>query len=201
MLFRSAYNEYRRFLSSEENKAAIFAFTGPVFKALDAKSLTYNEFHFAQNHVRILSSIYGVLKPLDAIKEYRSTFMIKEKELPEQNLFAFWKDKITDTILKDAKQDNKEILFLAFHDLLKCLDLVEIEKETRFVTVSFKEIKNGEAKIVREYEKIAIGHLLSHIIKNNINNIEDIKSWEYDEYKFNVNLSDNLNIVFSRETK
>ena len=200
-LAEKAYNEYREFLVSNNTKAAIFAFTGPLFKTLDPEKFTYNQFYFAQNHIRILSSIYGILKPLDAIKEYRSTFKIKNDKLPEQNLYDFWKDKITSSVKKDAEADNKQILFLAFHDLLKAINIDKLGSDMKFAYVTFKENKNGELITIREYEKEAIAHMTSWIIKENILNINDIKHWNMNGYSYSNEMSDDGNLIFIRNQK
>ncbi len=200
-LAKKAYDEYQDFFSSEYAKPAIYAYTGSVYKSLNPHSFQIDDFNFAQSIVRIVSSVYGLLRPLDAIKAYRSTFFLKKKDLPEQDLVSFWHDKINDSLKSDAFRDNRQILFLCVHDMLKIIDQEELEKDNRFVVVTFKDMKDGEWKVIREFEKPAIGNMLSWIIKNKIEHIDDITKWNEDGYKFNLSLSKRDEFVFTREHK
>ncbi len=198
-LAKKAYTEYQDFFSSDYSKPAIFAFTGSIFKELDPGTFKNNDFNFAQSTVRILSSVYGLLKPLDGIKACRSSFFLKKKELPEQDLVSFWHDKINDSLISEASRDNKEILYLSMLDMLKVVDKEELEKDNRFVVVTFKDNKDGEWKIIREFEKQAIGKMLSWIIRNKVEHIDEITKWSDDGYKFNLEMSERDIFVFTRE--
>ena len=157
-LAQKAYDEYQNFFSDSYKKPAFFAFTGPLYKEMKPAEFTNDEFHFAQEHFRIISSVYGLIKPLDGIKAFRSSFFLHNFKLKEEDMLTFWRDKINNQIVKEAATDNKQILFIAFHDLLKVLNIDETTKDNSFCVVTFKEFECGADKTLREYEKPARGN-------------------------------------------
>lgn len=196
-LAEKAYEEYRQF-DTATPKPAILAFKGALYKTLEPASFTSDEMAFAQQHVRILSSLYGVLKPLDGIKAYRSTFFLSLNGLPDKDLAHYWHQPITDHLIGDASRKNHEILYLSVLDMLKVVDVAKMSEQNKVVIVKFKDLRDGEWKIIREYEKPAVANLVAWLVKHKIDQLETVKQWSWNGYAFNPDLSDAGNWVFTR---
>lgn len=193
------YDRYMNFHNEEEvTKEAIFSFSGDVYKAMNPFDYAEEHVEFAQNHLRILSGLYGVLKPLDKIKEYRLEMATKVKNTKNKDLYSFWTEKITKNILNEVSvQEKKSILNLASLEYSKTLDRTRL-KGIEIFDVEFKENRNGQFKVVGTYAKKARGTMVSYIIKNKIDSIEEVKNFKEDGYVFNEELSTENNIVFTR---
>lgn len=192
------YNRYQNFsdtFTQENAKQAILAFTGDVYRGLDAGSFNEKELSFAQDHVRILSGLYGLIKPLDLIQPYRLEMGTKLDVTPKiKNLYAFWDDKITSQLNKEL---NGELLVnLASNEYFKAIQPKKLKSD--ILTIDFKDYKNGEYKTIMTYAKLARGYMTNYIIKNGIDDIESIKGFDYEGYVFNNQLSKDLNWVFTR---
>ncbi|HIP31207.1 MAG TPA: peroxide stress protein YaaA [Crocinitomicaceae bacterium] len=171
------------------------AFDGEVYRGLDASSFTAKEIIIAQEKIRILSGLYGILKPLDLIHPYRLEMGTRWAVTPSKsNLYKFWGAKIATAI----NEENKEgiIINLASTEYFKAVDKKVLKG--RVITPSFKELKNGEYKVVMVYAKKARGLMARYIVKNNISNPEDLKLFDIDGYQLDANLSDGDNWVFTR---
>ncbi len=181
----------------ENAKQAILAFNGDVYEGINAKNFTEKDFKFAQNHLRIISGLYGLLRPLDLIQPYRLPMGTKLPNERGKNLYAFWGNIITDQINKTLQQTNNKILLnLASNEYFKAINTKELEVPT--VDVVFKENKNGVYRVVSFYAKKARGLMSRFIITNQITNIEDIKSFNLDGYSFDEQQSDMDKFVFTR---
>lgn len=193
------YDRYMNFHKDEVvSKEALFSFSGDVYKAMNPFDYSEEQVEFAQNHLRILSGLYGVLKPLDKIKEYRLEMATKVENANHKDLYSFWTEKITNSILKEVSgQERKVILNLASLEYSKILDRAKL-KGIEIFDVEFKENRNGQFKIVGTYAKKARGTMVSYIIKNKIDSIEDVKKFKEDGYVFNEAVSTENNIVFTR---
>lgn len=193
------YDRYMNFHKEEVvSKEALFSFSGDVYKAMNPFDYSEEHVEFAQNHLRILSGLYGVLKPLDKIKEYRLEMATKVENANNKDLYSFWTEKITNNILKEVSgQERKAILNLASLEYSKTLDRAKL-KDIEIFDVEFKENRNGQFKIVGTYAKKARGTMVSYIIKNKIDSIEDVKKFKEDGYVFNEEVSTENNIVFTR---
>lgn len=193
------YNRYVNFQKEDViTKEALFSFSGDVYKSMDPFQYSEIQVEFAQKHLRILSGLYGVLKPLDKIKEYRLEMATKLKGASSEDLYSYWTDKITENILFDVnKQDNKIILNLASLEYSKTIDRAKLN-DVEIFDVEFKENRNGQFKIVGTYAKKARGTMVSYIIKNAVDSIEEVKKFQEDGYVFNEELSTEKNLVFTR---
>ena len=157
-----------------------------------------NDFKFSQQHLRILSGLYGILKPMDFIEPYRLEMGIPLKTNRGNNLYEFWDDNITKYINKELDgEEEKVLLNIASEEYSKAIDFNRINH--RVVNVFFKEFRKGKYQIVSIYAKQARGLMARYIIKNSIDSIEKIKAFNEDGYKFNLELSDFNNFVFTRE--
>jgi cytoplasmic iron level regulating protein YaaA (DUF328/UPF0246 family) len=180
------------------NKPCVYAFSGEVYKGLDAASLTEAELKIAQEKIRILSGLYGVLKPLDLIYPYRLEMGTKWEITPKiRNLYSFWGSKISDFLQSEMKSNPlSEIINLASNEYFKAVDLKK--NKLKIITPIFKEFKNGEYKIVMMYAKHERGAMARHIIINNINSSEELKLYNHNNYQFDVNQSTDTELVFVR---
>lgn len=183
----------------KDTKQALFAFNGDVYKGIDAYSYNVEDINFAQNHLRILSGLFGILKPLDLIKEYRLEMGIKLKNSKGKDLYSFWGNKITRKIEEDIMSSKENaILNLASEEYSKVINR-DILKNSKVYDVVFKEKKNGVYKIIAIYAKKARGTMASYIIKNKIDSIEEVKNFDEDGYEYREDLSSESTLVFTRE--
>lgn len=190
-------------LGSDSSKylQSVLAFDGQVFNSLNVSDFNKHDFEFANKQFRILSGLYGVLKPLDMIQPYRLEMKSKFKNECGNDLYKFWKTKITTYLYNElSNQSNKVLLNLASNEYSKVINIKDLSKTFNVVTVEFKEFKesSNSYKVVGIYSKKARGYLARYIIKNKIDNIHDLKTFNYDGYIFNENLSNSNTIVFTR---
>ena len=176
---------------------AILTFIGEVFRGLDAKDLDINQLHYANDHLRILSGLFGILKPLDNIRPYRLEMGIKLPNRRGRDLYSFWKKTLTASLRQELKShDQAVIINLASKEYFSAIDFKSLN--TRVINFSFKDFKNGEYKFLTVYGKNARGKMARFIIKNEIKNPEDLKAFDYGGYNFNPELSAGNNLVFTR---
>ena len=176
-------------------RQAVYAFSGDVYRGLDAYSIDDSKIDFLQNSVRIISGLYGLIKPLDLIQPYRLEMGTKLAFDSNKNLYDYWRKKITEQL--NLELDDKEpILNLASNEYYKAIDTKVIKSD--IYSANFKQLKNGEFKTIAIFSKKARGMMTRFIIDNNISDISDIKSFDYDGYMFNDNLSSEKNLIFTR---
>ncbi len=179
------------------SKQAILSFKGEVYTGLDANSLSDKELHFAQEHLIILSGIYGMLRPLDLIQPYRLEMATKLSIEKHNNLYSYWTTVITNELKGTINNSSGNTLInLASNEYSKVIQLKKLE--IRIVTPVFKENKNGIYKVVSVYAKKARGLMTRYIIKNSIDNPEEIKLFNEDGYYFNNKLSNENEYAFTR---
>ena len=181
----------------ENAKQAVLAFNGDVYEGLQAKTFTEEDFDFAQNHLRIISGLYGLLRPLDLIQPYRLPMGTKLANPRGKNLYNFWGDIITQTLNHHiAQTGNKFVLNLASNEYFKALDPEKLSVPV--IHVTFKENKNGKYRVVSFYAKRARGLMSNFIIKNKITNLDDLKAFDTEGYSFNADESTPEKLVFTR---
>ena len=172
----------------ENAKVAVLAFKGDVYVGMDAATYTQADFDFAQNHLRILSGLYGMLRPLDLIRAYRLEMGTKLSNPQGKNLYEFWDDKITRAINKALKQSGNDVLLnLASNEYFKVVKPKLVKG--KIITPVFKEFKNGEYKVISFLAKKARGMMASYIVKNRINQVEGIKAFTQAGYLFQADVS------------
>ncbi|MGL4772054.1 MAG: peroxide stress protein YaaA [Clostridium sp.] len=199
----SELNYLRNGAWSKENHLnetpCIFAFKGDVYKGINIEEYSEDDIEYANSHLRILSGLYGILRPLDGIHEYRLEMGTKLKVGEKKNLYDYWgEDFLREEILNDAKENGSEVIInLASEEYSKVLNLNKLPKD-KLLNIMFKEFKNGEYKIVGIYAKKARGLMTSYILKNKVKNVEDIKNFSEEGYKFNRELSSDNEFVFTR---
>jgi hypothetical protein len=181
----------------ENAKPAILAFNGDVYEGLNAKNFDEQDFDFAQKHLRIISGLYGILKPLDLIQPYRLPMGTKLQNPKGKNLYQFWNDIITQQLNKDIKKNNEKYLInLASNEYFKAIKPEKLKAQ--IIDIAFKENKNGVYRVVSFYAKKARGLMSKYIIKNKINKIEDLKGFNEANYYFDSEQSTKNKLVFVR---
>lgn len=200
----SRYQTWQHTFDDRHAKQALLAFQGDVYQGMNVDRFEQQDFDFAQEHLRILSGLYGVLRPLDLIQPYRLEMGTKLAHtkltaLSVNTLYEFWADKLTQVINQQlAKLDQKNIVNLASNEYFKAIKPKLITGN--IITPIFKDWKNGKYKIISFYAKKARGMMASYIIKNKIINTENIKSFNDADYSYNPELSDEQNLVFTRQS-
>jgi len=171
---------------------ALELFNGAVYEGIDAKNFSKSDNNFAQNNLRILSGLYGILKPNDFILPYRLEMGTKLKTIKGNNLYSFWLDNLHQKIREEL--NNEVLINLASNEYSKVLKLNKLKSEV--ITPVFKDYKNGKLKVISFYAKQARGEMVNFIIKNRITNYEDLKLFKNNGYAFSD--SNNGNILFVR---
>lgn len=178
-------------------KQAVFAFKGDVYTGLDAETLDHQGLNFAQTHLRILSGLYGVLKPLDLMQPYRLEMGTKLVNSRGKDLYQFWGSQLREAIESEAALKDGILINLASNEYFKALQAKQLN--ARIITPVFKDLKNGQYKIISFYAKKARGLMSRYIIEHQINEPEQIKNFDSDGYRFSSELSKGDNWVFTRE--
>jgi len=198
-----AVENHERFKSwktpfTESNaKQAVLAFRGDVYQGMDAESFMKRDFTFAQKHLRILSGLYGLLRPLDLIQAYRLEMGTKLQNDRGKNLYEFWGDRLTKTLNADLHESkSKTLVNLASDEYYKSIDESDVEAEV--VTPNFKEFRKGKYQFISFNAKKARGLLSAYIIQNRLKKADDIKSFDVDGYEFNEELSKGNKWMFTR---
>jgi cytoplasmic iron level regulating protein YaaA (DUF328/UPF0246 family) len=194
---------YERFQSFDltgggESKPAIYAFNGDVYMGFEAKTLTKDDIAFAQQHIGILSGLYGLLRPLDAIQPYRLEMGSKVDTARGKDLYAFWREDLTAHINGvTAKMKTPTVINLASGEYWGAVD--EKALKAPVIQAVFKEIKNGKASIVSFMAKKARGMMARYIVQHRLTKPEEIKAFDSGGYAFDPKTSDKNTWVFSRK--
>ncbi|HBM48770.1 MAG TPA: peroxide stress protein YaaA [Marinobacter sp.] len=178
-------------------RQAILAFKGDVYTGLDAESFSEDDFAFAQQHLRMLSGLYGLLKPLDLMQPYRLEMGTKFENKRGKDLYAFWGSKLTKALNELLAADDKVLVNLASNEYFKSVQKKDIDG--RLVTPQFKDWKNGQYKMISFYAKKARGLMCRYAIQNRITQADDLKGFNLEGYYFSEEQSDNNNWVFLRD--
>ena len=169
---------------------AISMYYGVSFKELELEDYSEKSLKYLKNNLLILSALYGISMPFDLLKKYRLDMTMS---IMDKGLYSFWKKDVTDYILNILNKDEI-LLNLASGEFSKVID-----NKIPMINIDFREEKDGVYKSVSTYSKKARGKFLNYLIKNQINNLEDIKEVELDKYSLNKDLSDEKNFVFTRK--
>lgn len=181
---------------NEEVVPSILAFNGEVYRGLDAHSLSREELSLANEKIRILSGLYGILKPLDLMYPYRLEMGTSWQITPKvKNLYQFWGKKIAQQ-LNSEMHPGEELINLASTEYFKAVDKKTLK--SKVITPVFKELKNGEYKVVMMYAKHARGAMARYIVQKNISSVDELKLYNVDGYSFDVNQSTDAEWVFVR---
>ena len=181
--------------SPENARPAVFAFDGDVYTGLDAYTIPIDKFPILEDKLRILSGLYGVLKPLDLMQPYRLEMGTSLPIGTKKNLYEFWKKKVT-TSLNSELQENELFINLASNEYFSAVDTKTLKVPV--ITPEFKDYKDGKLKMISFFAKKARGLMVRYIIDTNAETIEDLKQFNYDGYAFDANLSKGNTLVFTR---
>ena len=176
-----------------ESKQALLSFKGEVYQNMRIDKFNKSDSEFANDRLRILSGLYGILKPSDLILPYRLEMGTKLKIGDNSNLYDFWRESVTDHLLNEIKKD-KFLVNLSSDEYFKVINKKQIP--IPIVTPIFKDVKNGKAKVISFYAKRARGEMCNYIIKNKISSIDEIKRFDNLNYIFTE--ENNGNLVFTR---
>ena len=179
-------------------RQAMFSFKGDAYIGLDADSFKEKDLEYAQDHLRILSGLHGILKPLDLIRPYRLEMGLKINIGRYNNLYDFWGSKITDQIETDIGRNSDPVLVnLASNEYFKSIKRNNLI--ARVVTPVFKEFRNGEYRIIQVWTKKARGLMTSFIIRNKLDDVDQLKLFDSEGYFYNDSLSTQNEWVFTRD--
>lgn len=178
-------------------KQALLAYNGAVFQGISPDDLNNEQLFFANNHLRILSGLYGVLRPLDLIQPYRLEMGQKFNNPAGRSLYVFWKGKLTEYFSEELKrQCDNTVIDLASKEYSSAVDFCKIN--AKVITPVFKDYKRGEYKVITIYAKRARGLMSRYIIENKIRDAQNLKEFDIENYCFNEYLSSDTEWVFTR---
>lgn len=181
-------------VASENIKPCLFAFNGEVYRGLDALNMDESALQYTQENTRILSGLYGILKPFDLIYPYRLEMGTSLAVTPKtKNLYQFWGDKITDYL---NAEESDCVVNLASNEYFKAVNTKKLKP--RLITAVFKEFKNGEYKMLMTYAKHARGEMAKYAAHKQLKKAEDLKNFDYLGYQYMENLSSENEWVFVR---
>lgn len=196
-LNQQRFKKWKTPFNPENARQAIFAFKGDVYIGLDAYSMTARNVEFAQDHLRILSGLYGVLRPLDLMQPYRLEMGTRIDTDTGKNLYQFWDGRITKTLNQELEQSGANSLInLASNEYFKSIKPRLVNG--RIITPQFKEAKSGGYRMIGVYAKRARGLMSRFIIENRLSDPESIKGFAMDGYRYNGALSQGEKWVFTR---
>lgn len=197
MLNEFRFKQWQQEPAKELARQAVCAFKGEVFTGINVNDWSDSDFEFAQSHLRILSGLYGVLRPLDYISAYRLEMGTKLQTKKANSLYEFWGNKITHSIGNQlAKQGDSVLINLASNEYFKSIKTKNLNAE--IITPVFKDFKNGDYKIISIYAKKARGMMSRFIIKNRLNNPGQLKGFADGGYYYNDRLTNTNQMVFTR---
>jgi len=176
-------------------RPAIYAFNGDVYRGLDAYNIDNKKITKLQDTVRILSGLYGLLRPLDLIQPYRLEMGTKFSVGRNKNLYEFWRDPITEALNQELK-DDELFVNLASNEYFKAIDLKKLKVSV--LDIKFQELKNGDYKTIAIYSKVARGLMSKYIVENDADTKEDLKGFDMENYRFTEKLSSDNQLVFTR---
>lgn len=176
------------------SKPALFAFKGDVYRKMNVENYSQEQLAFAQEHLRILSGLYGLLKPLDLMQPYRLEMGIKLKNKKADDLYGFWQNKITKAL--DEAATDGTVINLASQEYFKAINPKKLK--AKVIHITFKEYREGKYKIIAIFAKQARGLMANYIIENQINEPELLKLFNVDQYEYSEQLSTADEWVFIR---
>lgn len=190
------YDSWHPPFDLDNAKQAVLAFKGDVYTGLDADTLDESGIEFAQQHLRILSGLYGVLKPMDLIQAYRLEMGTKLDNPKGKDLYAFWGSSLRESLEKETEFNDKILINLASNEYFKAVEAKKLH--ARIITPVFKDWKNGQYKMISFYAKKARGLMTRYIIDHQINDPEAMKQFDYEGYRFSADMSKKDEWVFTR---
>lgn len=191
------YQQWQRPFNKNNARPAIFTFAGDVYQGLDAHSFTADDLAFAQDHLRILSGLYGLLRPLDLMQAYRLEMGTALANPHGKDLYAFWGDQITDALNSQLKKlSSTTLINLASNEYFKAVKPRQLK--ANLIEPVFKDWKNGQYKVISFYAKKARGLMSAYIVKEQLTRADELRRFDWGGYQFNETMSDDRKWVFTR---
>ncbi len=192
------FQEWSETFTTDNSRQAILAFKGDVYTGLEAETLSEADFDYAQQHLRMLSGLYGLLKPLDLMQPYRLEMGTKLANDKGANLYQFWGNVITDKLNEAISAQGDNVLInLASNEYFKAVKTKNLDGQV--ITPVFKDGKNGQYKVISFYAKKARGMMARYIIENRIESVADLTKFDTAGYYFAEEESTPTELVFKRE--
>ncbi|WP_026377456.1 peroxide stress protein YaaA [Aestuariibacter salexigens] len=192
------FNSFSTPFTPDNARAAVLAFNGDVYAGLEASSFSEDDFAFAQQHMRILSGLYGLLKPLDLMQPYRLEMGTKLATDKGKNLYEFWDSAITDKLNEALNAQGDNVLInLASNEYFKAVKPKQLDASV--ITPVFKDCKNGKYKVISFFAKKARGMMARYIIQNRCQQVSDLYQFDMGGYRFDESQSSANELVFLRE--
>ncbi|QIB50997.1 peroxide stress protein YaaA [Pseudomonas sp. OIL-1] len=192
------YGSWSETFTAENSKQALLAFKGEVYTGLAAEDFSEADFDFAQKHLRMLSGLYGTLRPLDLMQPYRLEMGTKLANPRGKDLYAFWGERISESLNQALAEQGDDILLnLASQEYFGAVKPRALK--ARVIDTVFKDRKNGEYKIISFYAKKARGLMARYVIKERVTDPEGLKDFDLDGYRFDPASSSAYKLVFLRE--
>lgn len=192
------FSDWRVPFTPDNASAALYAFNGDVYQGLEANSLSADALDYAQQHLRILSGLYGVLRPLDLMQAYRLEMGTKLATKRGKNLYEFWQGRITDVLNQQLESLHSDLLLnLASQEYFKAVKPAKLN--AKVINVQFKDWKNDRYKIISFYAKKARGLMARYVIDQQIRTVEQLKAFDRAGYYFNAEASSETELVFQRD--
>ena len=196
-LARENYTRYQQFDAPENpTKQALLAYNGSVFKHMVPGAWSVEDLEYAQTHLRIVSTLYGLLRPLDRIKAYRMTYEVKLQGL-SGNLYDYWQPVLTDPLIAAVNSAGGLLVNLASLDVLGAFDMTRVRQQVKVVTPEFVMRRNNRWETVRTYAKMARGEMARFILQQRIEKPEQLKEFVWQDFQFNEALSDEQRYVYA----
>ncbi|WP_444915154.1 peroxide stress protein YaaA [Microbulbifer sp. TRSA007] len=192
------FHTWKRPFTDNNARPALLAFKGDVYTGLEAETMGKRDFAYAQKHLRMLSGLYGLLRPLDLMQPYRLEMGTKFENAKGKNLYEFWGDKITEALnaqLQGVK--NRELVNLASNEYFKSVKTKQLDAQV--ITPHFKDLKNGQYKMISFFAKKARGMMSRWAIDQRIKKAEELKGFDVAGYGYNPGLSTEWEWVFTRD--
>jgi len=192
------FMDWHRPFDTDNARQAILAFKGDVYTGLEAHTLDAKQLAYAQKHLRILSGLYGLLRPLDLMQAYRLEMGLRFTNSGGKNLYEFWGDALSQSLNKQLKKTSTPVLLnLASNEYFKAVKPGALDGEV--ITPVFKDLKNGKYKIISFYAKKARGQMARYIIDREVNDVAALKKYRVAGYRYNAAESSARELVFTRD--
>ncbi len=196
-LNRERYKRWKTPFRPDNARQALFAFKGDVYVGLDAASMQPGDIEFAQDHLRILSGLYGLLRPLDLMQPYRLEMGTRLDTGQGSNLYQFWGERITRSLNRELQQSGSTTLVnLASGEYFKSIKPALLKAD--IVTPAFRDYRNGEYRFIQFFAKKARGLMARYLVDRRIDEPEGLKDFDYEGYRYNASLSTAKDWVFTR---
>ncbi len=195
-LNHSRYQEWKTPFTIKNSRQCVFTFAGPVYQGFDFIAYKNQDYKRLQDTVRIISGLHGLLRPFDLIQAYRLDMHTPLKNPSGKDLYAFWRQKVTDVLKKECKD---LLVNCASKEYFEAVDFSQLK--CKIITPHFKNMKNGKYQVIGLVAKKARGMFADYLVRNNLTKIEDFKKFNRDGYKFDEKSSTPTELVFLRSKK